>query len=271
MIRILSAAGATALFAVSAQASFINVDLGSGHGTPTGPAVVGSAGDTWNNFNAPPGVSADLLNAGGGTSSVAFFMSNTLPAVDPFPAPSGNSGSFQYGTGDALIEDYIWMSNNGTAVDDAALIDGSTANYARRFTLFTDGGNGVVEDLDPNQSYNLYLYGSGDAVGQGAKFMLKQDDGVGGFTYTTLAASGVPWTDAGFTYVEGGNYVVFEGISPTAWNQGFEFELSWFNGQGAGGAEFAAFNGFQLEIVPEPGSLAGLAVGALILIRRRRA
>lgn len=258
MIRFLSAAGATALFAVSAQASFISVDLGEKNETATGPAVVGSVGDTWNSFVNPSGVTPDLLNTAGGTSTVALFLPS---AVD-----GGTGGSFGFGT-DPLMEDYFFMTD---AAGDATLIDGSSADYETRFTLFTNGGAGVVEDLDPNQLYNLYLYASGDKAGQGSQFMLKQDDGVGGFTYSTLGTSGVPGAGP---FVEGDNYVVFRNISPTAWNNGFnagyEFELSWFNG--AGGEDSAGFNGFQLEVVPEPSSLAGLAVGALVLLRRRRA
>ena len=264
MIRFLSAAGATALFAVSAQASFINVDFGSTNGTPTGPAVIGSPGDPWTTFNAA-GFSGDSLqDTVGGTPTVGFFMEGGVDG-------GGGGGGFGY-TGiemNPLMEDYLFINNGGAnpgVNGDATLIDGSTANYERRFTLFTNGGNGVVEDLDPNQLYNLYLYASGDQPGQGSQFMLKQDDGVGGFTYSILGTSGVVWNG---TFVEGGNYVVFENVSPTAHGNGYEFELSWFNG--AGGEDAAGFNGIQLEIVPEPGSLACLAVGTLIMLRRRRA
>ncbi|MBX2852921.1 MAG: hypothetical protein KTR15_14390 [Phycisphaeraceae bacterium] len=243
--RLLAACAASLLASTAAGQLQVNVDLHNGQDfTVSGPAVIGEEGDKWNTLKQL-GLTSELLDSAGKTSTVGFFMD---PAVD-----GGAGGKFQYGAGDPakggspLMGDYCWISNDGanTPVDDAKLIDGVTkANYARRFTIFTDGGNGVVEDLDPDKHYNLYLYASGDTPGQGARFMLKQDgEGANGFVFSTLSASGVAWNGS---FVKGDNYVVFEGVSPTAWNNGYEFEMSWFNGKGEGGAEFATFNGWQL-------------------------
>lgn len=252
----------------------LNIDLGAMNGSPTGPGVIGAAGDQWNsvdgsNFN-------DLIDSGGATVTTHFFLEGVS---------GGAQGSFGYGDpGDALGQDYVFVHDNkGAEVADPnvdppitafeMLPDGTAVGAFRRFTIFTDGGFGVVETLDPAKTYDLHLLGHGDQPDQGSDFMLKQSDGAGGFTYSTMSNTGRAYDG---TWVAGENYSFFPGVSPTEWGNGFEFELWLYttdpddiaddgivNGSLAdgNGAAFAALNGIQLIEQQTTGGLACDYVG----------
>ncbi|HEX8312883.1 MAG TPA: PEP-CTERM sorting domain-containing protein [Chthoniobacteraceae bacterium] len=136
---------------------------------------------------------------------------------------------------------------------------------------FTGTGNNLLKDylflvpgqsstftlsgLSPQASYNVYIYSMGDTAGQG-----------GTFTYngTSLSTSASPLN--GTTFVAGNNYVVFTGVTSA------EDGTAGFTWAGVSSNTHSALNGIQIEIVPEPTSVALLGLGAvgLGLIRRRR-
>jgi hypothetical protein len=236
------------------SAAAINVDIqganagGPGFnlhvGTYTGQAVP-VTGTTWNGIAYQGVVSTTLVDDQNVTTDVNFWSQTNL-------------GEWSYDAGgggvnlaaEALMADYAFTNGSNN-----------------RFTLFSnvaDGGSGL--QLTAGSTWDVYVYLQGDSAGQGATLTLNYADGNSSSASTTGDG---PWNG---TFVEGGNYVKFSGVTPRAYtvdgtNNGYEFDFVW----GLNGGSAAGINGIQLVQVPEPSTIALLGgVGILSLFRRRR-
>lgn len=204
--------------------------------TQSGGAAVGSAGDVWNGsasfFNfvgteTPSGNTGgtapfgffELSDATGAASGVSYQMTLVQDGVG-FNGPFDAAGSSKQASGvESLMGDYLFVG-------------GADAGDSMVFNLA-----GLTLDTD----YELFLYGVGDNVGQGATWTF------GGSSLTTSY-------DGNTTLDEGSDYVKF------AFNTGSNATLT-FTATELGGN--IAVNGFQLNqitTVPEPASASMVAV-----------
>lgn len=249
--HLLLATGAIAMasFAANANAEIVLVNLDynsqfSGN-TMSGAAAVGNVGDIWNaspTFGGFVGTETPSGNTGGTAPFGPVELLDTTGAL---------SGIFYQMT---FVNDGTFGFNQ--AFDNLSAVAGSGAENLLRDYAFVGGADAgealsfVISGLDTNTTYSLYLYGNGDALGQGAVWDL---NGV----QQTSAFDGTLSID------EGGEYVRFTFDSGANTSQSFSATHL------TGGI---AVNGFQLTTaVPEPSSaiLLGLvSVGGML--RRRR-
>ena len=175
-----------AVFAMAAAAQAVLIDMqfssvGTGNPAQTGAAVVGTAGDIWNNSGNGAGTLA-LNNVAGTSSGVSLTWSGGAGGVfNVNPSNSGFNGT-QWAP---LMSNYLYSSSSATV------------------SLALTG-------LNSSLTYDLYLYTQPAVDGSGRK---------ASFTATGLTITG-PVTTLGANpslnyFVLGTNYVKFSGLAPT--------------------------------------------------------
>jgi hypothetical protein len=150
----------------------VNVQFNSSPGvgnTQSGAALVGSAGDVWNNLGAS-GASVALNNSGGSASGITLTWSGSAWTVD-----SGFYNGFHSTAYGKLMDGYLYSI---------------PANGTRHLTL-----SGLTVGID----YNLYLYSEGDSGSNGRRLTVN----VNGVGATTTAAA--VYTVG--TFIAGQNYL----------------------------------------------------------------
>lgn len=246
IISMVVAIAATAL-PTKAEVVIANLDYNSGFSgaTQSGAAVVGNTGDFWNaspTFFGFVGTETPSGNTGGtapfgavglngpsgAASGVSYQMSFTN---DGF----GFNGAFEnFGAVSAVAATNL--------LGDYAFVGDADAGEALTFEL---------SGLNPNTNYNLYVYGNGDGLGQGATWTLN------GLTQTTAF-------DGTATFDEGGEFALFSFNTGAGTTQTFAAtELT----------TGIAVNGFQLTLptaIPEPSSATLIILVGTIAFRRRR-
>lgn len=247
-IRI-AALAMTLTLSATAQGEIVlgNVDYNVGFSgdTQSGSAVVGTIGDLWNASPTFFGFGGTETNGNTGTTAADF---GPFELLDPSGAASGISYQMTFNN-DGFGFNGAFANPGAVAATD--IVD-LMADYA--FVGGADAGESldfVLSGLANDTTYTLYLYGNGDAAGQGALWTL---DGVGKSTAF----------DATSTIDEGGEYVTFTFDTGTETTQAF-------SANELGGS--IAINGFQLTTtaVPEPASAAVLFLaGAAGVAKRRR-
>jgi len=192
--------------------------------------VLPSTGNTWNGVESP--ASGSITE-----SSLLDSQGSSTTVGFNLAAPTGS-----------------WSHNklsdfpNELLVNYASLerTDQSTANQA---TL-------TISGLTAGVLHDVAIYSQGDTAGQGGEFTL------GSQTKTTSAD---PLT---VNFDEGVNYITLSGQA----DSNGELQITWRNlVDGNGSVErWSALNGFQVQAVPEPASLALLGLGGLMMISGRR-
>ncbi len=180
----------------------INVDFGNGP-LQTGSAAAPAAGGLWNR--------ATTTNSAG-----------TGPLVSSTNAVTPVQLAF-----DSLSQ----FSNNNTAAEIGS--NGQFKSLMQDYFYTSQSKNFTLSGLDPQKSYDLYLYGQGDGVGQDSLFTFS--DQLANTTYDSPNNNG--------QLLEGVEYVLFRGKKSDATGQ-LAFIFSGWGGVGG-------FNGFQLvEFAP---------------------
>ncbi len=205
----------------------------------SGAAVWGSAGDVWNNY---------LVNWSYDNNPNPMTLADT----------TGNSsagvtvGVWNYGGPS------YWASGNTTVANPAALMDDYiySAPAGDGWPIRAELG-GLADDA----SYQLVVYASGNASGQGATISLATDS-----TFSTILQSVVTTgNDRDITQGQGDAYQIFSGTTSATGTIDFEV---------ANTSQYHALNGLQLDVesVPEPGTYALVlsGAGALLGFRARR-
>jgi hypothetical protein len=256
LLIILSVIGAAGL--ASVQAQLINVDFNGnsvgqaygGGGVATGPmmsgaAVIGSANDQWNGiadsaytFSAyPNGITSaalPLMYSTGINSPVTMTIATGGGSYDANEPTWGNTSAFTTAGSpySNLMQDLIY------------------ANAPATITL---------SGLAANQTFNLVLYNAGDQNVGGAR---TSSFTVNGITQTSV------WNGTTSTLVAGVDYVDYA----SATSDGLGNLVINFGVAGGAGALETDLNGFQLMAVPvpEPSSMAILAVAGMMLVGWRR-
>ncbi|MEM9348379.1 MAG: PEP-CTERM sorting domain-containing protein [Planctomycetota bacterium] len=204
-------------------------------------------------------------------------VSNEGAVANDLPGLVGDSVFAKWNAVSSNAEVTNLLDEDGVATTVSFDIDDATTNtfsggggvndFFRGYT-FLQGGPGVstpdqgaftIGGLDNAKTYNIVFYATWDFIDAGSEFSLD-----GGTTWKL--SDGVP-SVSNAAFIEGQSYVLFTDVAPTAG----EIDGLWRTTlEGDSTAHRGPFNGFQIQEVPEPGSLALLTAGALCTLRRRR-
>ena len=237
LIRAISAVTFAGLaVSVASADTLFNVDQNNGSSpTQTGAAVIGSAGDFWNPIASGGVTNATLANSTNATTGLLTFSTSSSNGISTYTDAGGTAMD---AATTPLMEDYAYGAGSGGNLTQ-------TISGLSRFT-----GN----------TFTLYIYAAGDANGQGSLITL----GGTGVSDTGAAAS----TTAVSRKLSAGVGVAYQTFTGTITGDSFTITEAKTTGASNG-----IFNGFQLDVVPEPGSyaivLGGFAV-LFALIRFRR-
>ena len=221
----------------SAQAaSLYNVDFnhdGSGATPPSFPSgTMTGAAAIGSDGDVWNGITGDTAAAQALVNSTGAASSVTVTINQDNVNGSWDNDAFAATNAVALMADYININ-----ADD----DGVTATV-------------LVNNLTLNSAFTIHLFGAGDAADQRTTFAVTGANEEG--SQSTVGGSTTPLASPQ-------HYVTFTGNTGSSG----EIEISWTQG-----GTWTAFNGFQLEVVPEPASasLLGLAAIGLLLRRNRK-
>lgn len=275
-----STASACLALAMSASAGTISVNFHVGndasdqaeHELTAGESagLVAIDGANWNNIN--------VGDSGPHNTSGAIFASTSLKddmgnASAAMIGPSADSTWFvgyaasAAGTGaelglpgndDDLFNSYLAL--NGPS-GDGSPADAAVLNITGLGSAFTSAGYNLIiyadSDKDPQSGNRRSVFTVTPGGGSAIDVFTEDDNAATGgaqFSGTYIQSDGV---DDGADY---SNYVVISGLTASS----LTIDLASPDGGRA------AISGFQIVAVPEPGSLALLGLGGLMVVRRRR-
>ena len=212
--------------------------------TQSGAAVLGSAGDMW---NALSGFTYSSYPTGGSGGPYSLVYANGSPS-----AVSVSSLTFN---GSNVSDEPNWPSYNAFAGTPWADLMGAYISVPSQ----TTPGYVSLAGLAPSSTYNLVLYSAPNA-GEVRSALFT----VNGNTLSTA------YNGTASTLIQGVDYVEFTGIKSDAIGN-MVITFSGTGSQESGLNAEGDFNGFQLEQVPEPGTIALAGAGmALLLVGRQR-
>ncbi len=196
-----------------------------------------------------------------GTGIINVDLNWSTPYVGNSPVESGTP-VWNYPAG--LNSSVVLASSDGVTTAVTGNIWGNSwvggPNALFQDFSYVQGGEAQMQliNLDTACTYDLYMYGSGDNT----------DYVFDGVTKTIIFNTGSSTWNPGpptGSWVEGENYVVFKGIVPTASGE------IWLAYKPGPSSVSGTISGFTLvENVPEPATMALLAVGGVAVVIRRR-
>ncbi len=224
------------LYAQAAYATLINVDFSTARGTYEGAAVIGADGDFWNTTGS---------SATSGTISLKDADENDVTGVSmTWDAPTLVSMGSRFWN--ALMNDQLAIASGDNASEITVTLSGLVGTY------------------------DLHVYGGTCQNGSGTDYPKKIQLTVANGS-TTVGTKVLDSTSREYLetnpYIVGQNYDVFGNITIA---EGDTLTITGLNVATSG---TAAFNGFQLQEVPEPATMMLLLtgiVGLLVCARRKR-
>ena len=230
------AATATLFIADESSAYLLNADL---FATTTNNAFPSDAG---------------VMSGAAATGSAGDVWND----VEIAPLVASTFGGLVDSTGAAVAGASIGFDGNhnwGTAVAPDAAYGGAGVLMADYLVpnAFNGSTTFTITVPEANTDYTLYLYGVTNFAPQDSRFTVAGAN-EGAQTVTSPDISGP------LTVIE--DYVVFTGST----NASGEIVVT----VDSATSDFYAINGFQLDVVPEPSSLALLCLGGLMIAPRRR-
>lgn len=221
------------LLAPASAQNLINVQLtGGAPGQPTGAAVIGSAGDTWNYF-------ANL----GGRASGGGVVTNATTIKDSTGATLASvSMTLSLSGGDGLdnFTDTSSFSPLPLLIMGNYVYENAGANY---FTI-------VFSNLPPNKPYLLYGMGNGNASGQGTTWWV---DTANGHATANATASFPPGSrDVTLASNQGISWIKVPATTTASGLLTFRVVRLNAAENGAGGSGRAYLNAFQLQPLSAP-------------------
>lgn len=194
-----------------------------------------------------------LQSGAGAIGSTGDVWNTTDPELNIFSELENIIDS----SGAASTVGVTWSDDLQSSVNVGAIEFGSTGHNALMEDYgFTHPGTTAtvtVSGLGLNLDFTLYLYGVPDGGSQDTTFAV-----VGANEGAQTVTAGNTADDNGLNNPD--DYVVFTG------NTGAGGQIVYTQT----GSSFSGSNGLQLEVVPEPSSLALFGMAGLLLARRRR-
>jgi len=303
----LAAAGIGLALPLAAKAQVVNFHAANNGNGPNGydGLFVGQGAysdpghNIWNGFGAMPGPGSTYFYgasnpwSGNPGNPYAAFIASTNPNVfgsstgtvlfgTPGTVPTTSSATTVNPAGNATSSGAF---TSITLSENVGSDNGAQTNTVQGQPSFLLGNAVVANGTSPNETfvlhnvpagtYQLYLYGANYNNDRGTLFAVSSgtaDQGISG-TLNTNPSDNAAF-QPGQTFVEGGNYVIFNGVHPDG-SGNITITASPNPADGQGNSNMSGetdVNGFQLVTisVPEPASVGLLGIGALGLLTRRR-
>jgi hypothetical protein len=274
---------------VEAQSINVALDRNSAGATPVtfATSALGydaadtfDSGTTWNNVYFQGGVGLNtsltgIIPASAAIGNYQFLYS--VPLVD-------SAGAATVLTVSATM--------NVTSVDTHAEYNnaspaGGVGILAQSARLYSGGKSATwtLAGLTAGAQYNLYLYGVGGSAGNGSAYTLAAPNDAPSGVFTAQTTDGATTSTANNTYWDGSGNVINGPGTDTAHSGNNAYGISWVElnavadssgnlifteSKAASGVDY--INGFQLQPVPEPSTLAlaGLGLIGFITMNYRR-
>jgi PEP-CTERM motif len=257
----------------------VHVTIPVASGKTYDAADLTDTGTTWNSLQS---VSTTPTTVSSGVTQVLYEQN--IPLVDSSGATTSvtlNASAIESnGKTDAIHtghNDAAGAGTDGLAPGPSTTLDGyGTDAGAAHLELMNTAwvANGAAEGvsftlngLTPDGSYDLYVYGAGTVNGQGATFAMAAANG--GASATTNSS----------TSSEYRSVFAADGVTPVTAGESWNMLVGTADNSGSltftamasetTGAVKPSIDGFQIDAVPEPGSLGLIALAGLALRRRK--
>ncbi|MCC5844188.1 MAG: PEP-CTERM sorting domain-containing protein [Verrucomicrobia bacterium] len=183
---------------------------------------------------------------------------NALTAMTPDGVVVfGGSNTMNFGGGVEVLGGTLLVNRGITG----------NVNVADGAVLGTDGGNSVINGNLTLANGAFLAFSPDHSMEVTGTFSL--DDSFGVNSLRTTAGTAIDWSiinDGVYTLLTGDNLPTFSSANIANYGSGSAFDI------GGGRSAYFEDGSLQLHVIPEPGTLAlvGIALGSLLLFRRRR-